>query len=151
MVGGSSGGSVEKSVEHLGSGATAGVKLGERSLREDVGEGRGGGGGKGEKEGFLSGILCCWRRRRSLVGLKIFMIFNFVWTSVMLMVLLRSLCIGFPLLVICWRSYVRRNILWSWTWQMLITKFCWLLGRGILPTSLILEAILRSGSICFLG
>ena len=51
MVGGSSGGSIEKSVEHLGSGAAAGVKLGERSLREDVEEGRGGGGGEGEKDG----------------------------------------------------------------------------------------------------
>ena len=51
MVGGSSGGSVEKSVEHLGSGATAGVKLGERSLGENVGEGRGGGGGKSEEDG----------------------------------------------------------------------------------------------------
>ena len=40
MVGGSSGGSIEKSVEHLGSGATAGVKLGEGSLRENVGKER---------------------------------------------------------------------------------------------------------------
>ena len=58
MVGGNSGGSIEESVEHFGSGAAAGVKLGERSLREDggveVGERvrrMGVEGGEGEGEG----------------------------------------------------------------------------------------------------